>query len=72
MQPPCSLIFGIAELSALFSRRRGGWEEARGKDSKVTSAVLVSHFLLCKVRRAGAMFPLVLKNIPEKTSVGRI
>lgn len=63
---PSAPIFGIAEPLALFSRRRGGREEARAKDSKVTSAVLVSHFLLCKVRRAGSMFPLVLKNTPEK------
>lgn len=42
-----SLIFGIAEPAALFSRRRGGWEEARGEDGKVTSAVLVSHTSFC-------------------------
>lgn len=69
---PSSVTLGIAELSASFSRRRGGREEARGKDSKVTSAVLVSHFLLCKVGRAGSMFLLVLKNIPAKMSVRRI
>lgn len=41
-----------------------------GKDSKVTSAVLVSHFLLCKLRRAGSIFPF-LQKYARKVSIRR-
>lgn len=50
---------------------KGGPGRGVGTDSKVTSAVLVSHFLLCKFRRAGSVFPF-FKKYSRKVSVRRI
>lgn len=57
----------------------GGGGRGIGSDSELTSAMLVSHFLLCKFRRAGSILLLLLSlllyiyflNIP-KVSLRRI
>lgn len=57
----------------------GGGGRGIGSDSELTSAMLVSHFLLCKFRRAGLILLLLLSlllyiyflNIP-KVSLRRI
>lgn len=53
------VFWAAAPFTALFSWGQGGEGVGRGMgcNSELTSATLVSHFLLCKFRRAGSIFP---------------